>query len=276
MGVVNVTPDSFWAGSRRPDPDSAVAQARRMVAAGAAILDLGAESTRPGHERVPAAAQLERLLPVLRGIVAAPPPIADAAARQPEAATPPILSIDTTLAEVAEAALDAGAHWVNDTSALQQDPDLGRVVAERGCPLVLMHRMDPARPVEAPASAEVLVQVRDGLRAGIDRALGAGCRAEQLILDPGLGFGLSYADNAMVIARLAELQTLGLPLLVGPSRKRFVGHFTGREVEDRLFGTAATVAALSLAGADVIRVHDVEAAVDVVAMADAIRREAAG
>ena len=201
MGVLNVTPDSFWAGSRRPDPNAALAQGQRMLDDGAEILDIGGESTRPGHERVSTDEQLSRLLPVVTALAER---------------TDVTLSIDTTLAGVAEPCLDAGAHWINDVSSLQQDPSLGRLAAERGCPLVLMHQLDPARPLEAPASDDVLQTILDGLKTTVDRALGSGCREEQLILDPGLGFGLSHADNARVIARIEAVQALGFPTLVGP------------------------------------------------------------
>ena len=257
MGVVNVTPDSFWAGSRRIDPGAAVAHGLSLAQAGAQVLDVGGESTRPGHEPVSAAAQIDRILPVIEGLVAA---------------GAPAISVDTTLAEVACAALDAGAQWINDTTALISDPDLGRVAAERGCPLVLMHRFVPEHPLDRAFDREELMgDLLQGLRAGIDRALAAGCERSQLLLDPGLGFGLSHAENAGIVRHLDDLRALGLPLLVGPSRKRFIGHFTDKPVEDRLMGTAAVVAALTMRGCEVIRVHDVAAMADVVAMAEALR-----
>jgi len=257
MGVVNVTPDSFWAGSRRIDPGAAIAHGRSQVEAGAQILDIGGESTRPGHEPVPAAEQIRRVAPVLEGLAATGVP----------------LSIDTTRADVATAALDAGASWINDTSALTADPALGRVAAERGCPLVLMHQWRPERPLDAPADPAALIDgLCDGLQRAVDRALAAGCALDQIILDPGLGFGLSHEDNAAVVANLDSFRRFGAPLLVGPSRKRFVGHFTGQPVEERLMGTAAVVAALVLSACDIVRVHDVAAMRDVVAMSDAIRQ----
>lgn len=257
MGVVNVTPDSFWAGSRRIDPEAAVAHGLAMAKAGAAILDVGGESTRPGHEPVPVDEQLRRILPVIEGLVAA--------------GAPPI-SVDTTHADVAAAALQAGARWINDTTALTADPRLGRVAAEHGCPLVLMHRFEPEHPLDLAFDRDPLMRrLKEGLARAVDRALAAGCRHEQLLLDPGLGFGLSHEENAGVVRHLDDLRGLGLPLLVGPSRKRFVGHFTDKPVEDRLMGTAAVVAALTIAGCEVIRVHDVAAMADVVAMASALR-----
>lgn len=262
MGVLNVTPDSFSDGGRFLDVAAAVTHAERMVEAGAAVLDVGGESTRPGHSPVPAEEQIRRVLPVLEAV-------------RPRVDVP--ISIDTTRAAVAAAALDAGADWVNDTSALGEDPDLAVLVAERRCPIVLMHRFEPPRPARSPAdrAQSVLDEILATLGARIARACEAGISRERILVDPGLGFGTLFADNLTILAGIDRLRGLGRPLVVGPSRKSFLGQITGRPVHQRLWGTAGAVAALALSGVELVRVHDVAEMLDVARVADAIRRAGA-
>ena len=258
MGVLNVTPDSFSDGGRYLEPEAALSHGLRMVREGAHILDVGGESTRPGSEPVPAAEQIRRILPVIRALA-------------PQVDVP--ISVDTTSAEVAAAALDAGAHWINDTGSLKKDPELGAVAAANGCPLVLMHRFEPARvrepdPPQGPALVEIIAAE---LQRAVDRARAAGVADEKILLDPGIGFGTLPEDNPSILAHLPLLRRLGRPLLVGPSNKSFLGQLTGRGAGERVYGTAAAVATMALQGVEVIRVHDVAAMADVVAVADAIR-----
>jgi dihydropteroate synthase len=257
MGVLNVTPDSFYDGGRYVDVGAAVAHGRALVEAGADILDVGGESTRPGHCRVDAGEQLRRILPVVRALAAA--------------VEVPI-SVDTTLAEVAAEALDAGASWINDTSALTQDPALAPLCAARGCPVVLMHRFEPVRTEgTAPEGRALVRQVAAALAERARFAEAQGIDRARIVLDPGVGFGTLPADNLAMHAHVEELREPGLPLLFGTSRKSFLGQLTGRPAGDRLLATAASTAALALAGVEILRVHDVAAMRDVVAVCDAIR-----
>jgi dihydropteroate synthase len=262
MGVLNVTPDSFSDGGRFADTDAAIAHGLSMFAAGADIVDVGGESTRPGATgRVAAAEERRRVVGVLRGL---------------RARGAGALSIDTTRAEVAAAALDAGADVVNDVSGLRFDPAMGRLVEERGVPVVLMHlRGDFQTMHREPAYGDVMAEVAGELREALERAERAGVRRELTILDPGLGFAKNAGHTLEVIRRLGELAALDRPLLAGPSRKSFIGRVLERPEGERLFGTAAAVAACVLAGAHVVRVHDVREMVDVVRLCDAIRGEAA-
>ena len=259
MGVLNVTPDSFADGGRWARPEAAVARGVELALAGADVLDVGGESTRPGYEPVPATEQIHRVVPVIEGL-------------RPRFAGP--ISIDTADAAVAAAALRAGADWINDTTALAGDPAMARLVAEQGCPVVLMHRfVPPRRPSDASGGAALLAELTAALRARLEHALAAGIAVERVLLDPGVGFGTLPEDSVAIVARIAALRALGRPLVVGPSRKSFLGHLTGKPVEERLHATGAAVAALALAGVEVIRVHDVAEMLDVVRVADAIRRE---
>ncbi len=263
MGILNITPDSFsrdglaFEGAR-PDEivDAAVARARRMVEEGADMLDIGGESTRPStvnEPPLPPEIERERVLPVLAALAATLPPTV-------------ILSIDTYKASVAAAALDAGAHLLNDISGLRADPEMAALVAERHVPVVVMSNLR-GQPRHEPV-ADVTRQ----LAGGIEIALHAGVPWEHIILDPGFGFGLVGEENLRVLARLGELQALGRPLLVGTSRKAHIGLVLGTPVEDRLEGTAATVTLSIAAGADIVRVHDVRQLVRVARMADAVVR----
>ncbi len=270
MGVLNITPDSFYAGSRVPDVDAAVQRALQMERDGADILDVGGESTRPGSEGTSAEEELSRVLPVLEKL-------------RSRLKVP--ISIDTQKAAVAEAAAQAGAQIINDVSALSSDPALAEVARRRRLPLILMHmRGTPRTMQKRPFARDVLRDVTSGLRAAIARARQLGVPRSQLILDPGVGFGKSFTQNCELLARLPELARLGCPLLVGTSRKTFIGAYLAQPhkqapdpsgpiapPEDRLWGTAATVAAAVLGGAHIVRVHDVAEMAQVVRLADAIR-----
>ncbi|MBN1834650.1 MAG: dihydropteroate synthase [Spirochaetales bacterium] len=258
MGVVNCTPDSFFPGSRTEGRDAAIERGLEMVAAGADILDIGGESTRPGSDPVGPAVELERVIPVIEGL-------------QGRVQVP--LSIDTRDAAVADAALEAGAELLNDISALLGDPRMGEVAARRGVPVVLMHmRGEPKTMQEAPYYRDTIGEVQAELQAAVDRALGAGIRRERIILDPGIGFGKRLQDNLRLLGRLECLRALGCPLLVGVSRKSFIGRVLDLPVEERLIGTVAANTIAVLNGADILRVHDVAAAVQVVRMVEAVRQ----
>jgi dihydropteroate synthase len=256
MGVLNVTPDSFSDGGRFLEPDAAVKHALEMVGEGADVIDIGAESSRPGAEPVPEAEELRRLIPVVQEVcrrVAVP------------------VSVDTTKAAVARQALGAGAAIINDISALQADPAMAAVVAETGAGLVLMHmRGTPKTMQRAPRYGDVVAEVRDFLRERMESAGRAGIAADHIVLDPGIGFGKNLSHNLALLARLEELLPLGRPILVGVSRKSFIGETLSRGTGDRLMGTAAAVAVAVWRGAGMIRVHDVSAMKDVVRMVDAI------
>lgn len=256
MGVLNLTPDSFSDGGQFLAPAAAADHARLMCDQGADIIDIGAESTRPGSGRVPADQQIERVLPVLQAI----------GGRLPAA-----LSIDTTRAAVAKVALDQGTSIVNDISAGRDDPELLPLVASHGAAVILMHMQgDPATMQAAPQYRDVVAEVADFLRQRHAAAEEAGIPTERILLDPGIGFGKTVEHNLELLRRLPALKELGRPLVVGTSRKGFVGRITG-EQQPRLFGTAATVAWSVANGAAVVRVHDVQPMRLVVRMIEAIR-----
>jgi dihydropteroate synthase len=257
MGVVNATPDSFSDGGRYLAADAAVAHAERLAAEGADLLDLGGESTRPGAAPVDAGEEAARVVPVI------------AALRARGLAIP--ISVDTRRAEVARAALDAGADLVNDVSALA-DPALARLVAAREVPVVLMHMRGTPADMQSRASyGDVVAEVAAELRAALDRAVAAGVDPARVVLDPGIGFAKTPAQSLALLGGLPRLRELGRPLLVGPSRKSFIGAVTGAPVEARLPGTLAAVAACVLAGVELVRVHDVAAARQAALVAAAIR-----
>ncbi|MCP9771382.1 dihydropteroate synthase [Synechococcus sp. Tobar12-5m-g] len=267
MGVLNLTPDSFSDGGRFEKPAAALRQARRMVAQGADLLDLGGQSTRPGALGINAAEEIARVLPALELIRAA---LADGDGSMEG----PLISIDTFRAPVAEAALAAGAHWINDVSGGRRDPELLAVVAAAGCPYVLMHSRGDSQNMDGLATyADVTAEVREELLRATDRALAAGVRQEQLIWDPGLGFAKTTDHNLTLLRGLAALRAEGFPLLVGPSRKRFIGAVLNEpRPRARLWGTAAVCSQAISAGADVLRVHDVVPIVQTARMADALWR----
>jgi dihydropteroate synthase len=266
MGVLNITPDSFSDGGKFLAPDRAIAHALSLEKAGADILDIGAESTRPGSIGISVVEELRRLLPVLqalRGKLKIP------------------ISIDTRKATVAEIAIGAGAEIINDVSGLNHDPRIAEVAARRRVPLILMHmRGEPRTMQKAPFARNVMKDVTQGLRASIQKARRAGVTKSQIIVDPGIGFGKSFEQNYEILRRLPELAKLGYPLLVGTSRKGFLGRTlalgkgraTGNTesvpAEERIWATAATVTASILGGAHIVRVHDVAEMAQVVSVTD--------
>jgi dihydropteroate synthase len=257
MGVLNVTPDSFSDGGLFLDASAAAARALEIERAGADILDIGGESTRPGAEPVSAQVELQRILPVLEklhGRLKIP------------------ISVDTSKAEVAEAAAAAGAQILNDVTALRRDPRLAEVARRRKLPLVLMHmRGEPRTMQKGPFARDVLRDVAAGLRLAVTRARRAGIPRSQLILDPGIGFGKTFEQNFELLGRLPELARLGFPLLVGASRKKFIAEaLGGAPANGRQWGTAAAVTASILQGAHIVRVHDVAEMLQVARLADAV------
>ena len=258
MGILNLTPDSFSDGGRLQSLEGAVRSAGRMLAQGAALLDLGGQSTRPGAEEIGAEREIERVLPVLQAIRAA----------HPEA----LLSVDTFRAPVAAAALAAGADWINDVGGGRRDPEILKVVAEAGCPYVLMHSRGDSCSMDGLAVyADVVAEVRQELLAATERALAAGVKGQQLIWDPGLGFAKTTEHNLALLRGLAELRAETFPLLVGPSRKRFIGAVLDEpRPRARLWGTAAVCGQAIAAGASILRVHDVGPIVQVARLADAL------
>jgi dihydropteroate synthase len=256
MGIVNVTPDSFSDGGVYANVDDAVKHATQMVADGADLLDVGGESTRPGSEAVPPHEEADRVVPVILRIVAELPHFP--------------VSVDTRKAEVARAALEAGAAIVNDVSA-GDDPAMFGVVAETGAGLVLMHmKGEPKTMQDDPTYYDVVAEVRGFLGDRIEAALAAGIDLEQLCVDPGLGFGKTLEHNLAILRDIRAFHHLRVPVLVGPSRKGFIGALTGTEVDDRIEGTAAVVAWCAAEGVDVVRVHDVKEMARVVRVVDAI------
>src|SRR3990170_2206246 len=251
MGVINVTPDSFSGDGLGADVEAAVAQGLRFAEGGADLLDVGGESTRPGFEAVTLEEEIRRVVPVIRRLV--------------QGRDLPV-SIDTYKAPVARAALEAGAHLVNDIGGFGHDPAMAPLVARYGVPAVLMHNQRGRR------FRDVIGDIRSGLEASLSLAKDAGIPRERLILDPGFGFGWTEEQNLEMLRRLGELKALGCPLLVGTSRKSTIGAVLGLPVEERLLGTAATVAIAIAHGADIVRVHDVAAMVQVCRMTDAIVR----
>ena len=261
MGVLNVTPDSFSDGGKFYGEERAIEHALAMERAGADLLDMGAESTRPGSAGISAEEEWRRLSPVfggLRRLLKIP------------------ISIDTQKTEVAEAALDAGAQIINDISGLKSDSRIARVAARHHVPLILMHmRGDPRTMQQEPFASDVIKDVTEGLRASVAKARRAGVAKSQIIVDPGIGFGKSFAQNYELLAGLPELAKLGYPLLVGTSRKGFLGATLARDgqpapAEERIWGTAATVTASILDGAHIVRVHDVAEMVQVARVADCV------
>jgi dihydropteroate synthase len=255
MGVVNVTPDSFSDGGLFLDPEAAIAHGRELIEQGAAILDVGGESTRPGAEQVPEAEELRRVLPVVEGLAGAGVPI----------------SVDTSKAAVAAAALGAGAEIVNDVTALRGDPEMAAVCAERGATVVLMHMLGRPRTMhESPTYEDVVGEVKAFLAERVDVAVAAGVGAERIWVDPGIGFGKTADHNLELLRRLGELRGLGRPLVIGTSRKRFIGRVDGSGPEARLGGTVASSVWAAAEGADVLRVHDVAEVRQAMAVATAV------
>ena len=262
MGVLNVTPDSFSDGGELEGAEAAIARGLRLFEEGADWVDVGGESTRPGAARVPEEEEKRRVVPVVEGL-------------RRRGAGP--VSVDTTRASVARFALDAGADLVNDVSAFGYDPEMAGLVAGRGVPAVLMHlRGGFPEMHRAPAYRDVMGEIVAELGTALARAGEAGVPRDNVIVDPGIGFSKDAAHSLEALRRLGELAALDRPVLVGPSRKSFIGKVLDLPVERRLMGTAAAVAACVLGGAHVVRVHDVAEMVEVVRLCDAIRGDAAG
>lgn len=260
MGILNVTPDSFSDGGAYATVEQAVNHARRMEAEGADIIDIGAESSRPGAEPIDASEELRRLIPVVkavRGAVSLP------------------ISVDTTKAVVAQSAIQAGAVMVNDISALQGDPLMAGLVSETGVAVVLMHRQGtPQTMQKSPRYHNVVEEVAAFLQQRAQDAIVRGIRPSQIILDPGFGFGKLQEHNLHMLAQFETFTKLGYPVLAGLSRKQFIGHLTRQPVHEREFGNAGAVAVAVLKGAQIIRVHDVRAMKDTAVVVSAISRHA--
>ena len=260
FGILNVTPDSFSDGGEFFGAGPAVSHAEALLHEGAHVIDVGGESTRPGSDPVSHEEETRRVVPVVRGILEKRPDV--------------VISVDTYRASTAEAALDAGATIINDVTALGGDPRMAGVVAERGCPVVLMHMLgEPKTMQENPRyKDDVVREVRDGLARRAERAISAGVDAGNVILDPGIGFGKTLAHNLALLYRLDEIVSLGFPVLVGTSRKGFLGKIIGSgEPKDRVFGTVATSVMSYERGATLFRVHDVRANREALEVAAAVR-----
>lgn len=260
MGVINVTPDSFSDGGLYYRRDAAVEHALRLADEGADIIDIGGESTRPGSEPVSPDEEIQRTIPVIEILA--------------KKVNIPI-SIDTCKAAVAKRALDAGASIVNDISGLRADPEMPEVIARQKVPVVIMHIKGKPKDMQVNPVYEALIpEIMDYLRGGIMLAVESGIKEDMIILDPGIGFGKTFDQNLEILKNLNEFALLGKPLLVGPSRKAFIGKILGDlPASDRLEGTAAAAAIAIMNGANIIRVHDVKEMVRVARVADAIRRE---
>jgi dihydropteroate synthase len=253
MGVVNVTPDSFSDGGLYLDPEAAIAHGVELAEAGAAILDVGGESTRPGAEPVSEGEEMGRVVPVIQGLQGSR------------------ISVDTSKAAVAVAALDAGAEIVNDVTALRGDPEMAGLCAERDATVVLMHMLgEPRTMQEDPRYEDVVDDVKGFLAERLEAAVTAGIDEERVWLDPGIGFGKTAAHNMELLRRLGELRELGRPLVIGTSRKSFLGKVDGSPADQRLGGTIATSVLAAAEGAEVLRVHDVAEVRQALAVAAAV------
>jgi dihydropteroate synthase len=256
MGVVNVTPDSFSDGGTFDDDAAAIRHARRLVEEGAAIVDVGGESTRPGAAPVPAQEERRRVVPVIEGVAAL--------------GLPARISVDTMKLEVAREAVDAGATYVNDVTAFRHDPELAGLVADRGLECCLMHMLGEPRTMQQdPRYDDVVSDVKAFLEERLAAAVAAGIPEERVQLDPGIGFGKTLEHNLELLRRLGEIAAIGRPVVLGTSRKSFIGRITGRDVAGRVYGTVATCVLGYERGARVFRVHDVAAVHDGLAVAAA-------
>lgn len=257
MGVLNITPDSFSDGGMYFDRDKAVEHALAMERAGADFIDIGGESTRPFSEGISNDEEKARVIPVIE--------------RLAESLSVP-MSIDTCKAEVAQAALAAGASIINDISALRVDGDLAGVAADARVPVILMHMQGTPKNMQRnPRYRDLMGEIKAFLARAVERALSAGVREDRIIVDPGIGFGKTLDHNLQIIRDLSDFQSLGKPVLIGPSNKTFIGHILGKEAHERDAGTMAAVAAGVMNGAHVVRVHRVKMAVETVRMIDAIK-----
>jgi dihydropteroate synthase len=257
MGVLNVTPDSFSDGGRRLDPARAIADGVAMASDGADIVDIGGESTRPGAQPVSAGEEMDRVLPVIEGL------------RRASGAP---ISIDTYKAQVASAALNAGGDIINDISALRFDTEMAGLAAREQVPVILMHMRGTPRTMQLePRYDDVVAEVRAFLAERASFAVAAGVARDQIVIDPGIGFGKTIEHNLRLLRELPQLVSLGYPLLIGASRKRFIGKILDLEADERLEGSLATAVAAVMHGANIVRVHDVKETWRAVRMADAIR-----
>jgi len=256
MGILNVTPDSFSDGGKYLDPQAAARQARHMVDCGAAVIDIGAESTRPGSDAVPPGQQIRRLEEIVPAVVE----------------TGAIVSIDTTSAEVASFALDAGARIINDVSAGRDEPELLMLAAQKSAAIVLMHMLGKPRTMQdSPQYGDVVSEVRAFLAGRIEAAVAAGVSRDLIMVDPGIGFGKTLEHNLALLAGVDALCDLGAAVLIGPSRKRFIGELGGSDVpERRVGGTIAASLAARRGGASIFRVHDVAPVVEALRVFDAL------
>ncbi len=252
MGIINMTPDSFSGDGLAVDVQAAVAQAKRFVEEGADLLDIGGESTRPGHTPIEAEEELKRVIPAVRAVREALPAVP--------------ISIDSSKSSVAAAALDAGADIINDQWGMQRDPDLGKLAATRGVPIILMHNQT------GTDYSDLMEDMVRSLEESCQRALAAGVPAAHVIVDPGIGFGKTWEQNLVILQHLSALKRMGRPILLGTSRKSVIGRVLDLPMEERVEGTGATVALGIAQGADIVRVHDVKAMARVARMADAIVR----
>jgi len=257
MGILNVTPDSFYDGGRYPDVESAVLRGIAMAGEGADFLDVGGESTRPGADPVPEQVELSRVIPVIEALGA-------------RVDVP--ISIDTRKASVAETAIRAGADWINDVGGFRDDPAMISAAAGLGVPVILMHKRGSPKEMQADTRYDDVVgEIRAFFEEVVRDAVGHGISADRIVLDPGIGFGKSGGDNFLLLRRLPEFLDFGMPLMVGVSRKSFIGKALGLPEKDRLTGTVAAAAVSAFLGAHILRVHDVKEAVQASRIADRIR-----
>ena len=258
MGILNCTPDSFFPNSRSATIKDAMKSAHEMIEAGVDIMDVGGESTRPGAEPVSAEEEIRRVIPVIQAL---------------RAESDVVVSVDTRKKEVAERALDAGADIINDISGMRHNEDLARLVARRKVPVILMHMRGTPRTMQKnPFYRNTISEILRELQQSVAAAIGAGIGPEMIIIDPGIGFGKRIQDNLRIIKELASLKSLNFPILVGLSRKGFIGEILDRPVEKRLVGTVTANTLAILNGANIIRVHDVADAVEMVKIIDSVRR----
>ena len=256
MGILNITPDSFYDGKRYNTVKNAVDHALKMIEEGADIIDVGGESTRPGAHPVSEAEELTRIIPLIK--------ILSKQIQKP-------ISIDTYKAKVAEKAIDAGASIVNDIGGLLMDKHMAKVAAEAKVPVIIMHKKGKPRTMQKyPIRKNVMSEIMSYLRKSVSRAINAGIDEDKIILDPGIGFGKTLHQNLEILKRLKEFKNMGFPILIGTSRKKFIGTILKLSVQERLYGTLATLAIAVMNGAHIVRVHDVREAVQVVRICDAI------
>ncbi len=257
MGIVNVTPDSFFDGGKYFSIDRAVERACRMIDEGAQMVDIGGQSTRPGAQRVAIDEECRRIIPVIENVV--------------QKVKAPV-SVDTFSSVVAKRALDAGASWINDISAGRFDAAMPQLAAAKECRIILMHSRETPRTMQDhPMYGDVVAEVIAELRERIDVFIAAGVRSENIIIDPGIGFAKRFEDNITLLSRMGDLVALGHPVCVGASRKSFIGHISGKGPEERLLGSLASIAPAFEAGATVFRVHDVKETVQFLEVLHAIR-----